>query len=83
MNTPISIAIRVAGTQGALAKRCGVSQAAVSKWALGGKISAEKALSVESATNGAVTVHDLRPDIFGPPPAKDSGPPPEAQSKAA
>ena len=27
---------------------------------------------IERATDGAVTVHDLRPDIFGPPPEEAS-----------
>ena len=64
----IKKAILIAGSQQLLAKHCGVSQAAVSKWALGGGISAENALAIQAATNGTVTVHDLRPDIFGPPP---------------
>ena len=32
----------------------------------GHKISAEQAMAVDTATNGAVSKHDLRPDIFGP-----------------
>lgn len=32
-------------------------------------VPARYALEIERATNGAVTVHDLRPDIFGPAPS--------------
>lgn len=68
MTTHISMAIRLAGSQTALASACRVTQAAVSKWAHGGVVSAANARAIERATNGAVTVHDLRPDIFGPTP---------------
>jgi len=65
MNTSVQEAIRLAGSQQALAKACGLSQAAVSKWARGGKISAENAINIERATSGRVSALDLRPDIFG------------------
>jgi DNA-binding transcriptional regulator YdaS (Cro superfamily) len=68
MNTSIHKAILVAGGQSELARRCGLTQSAVSKWARGGLISAENALLVQAATKNAVTVHDLRPDVFGPAP---------------
>ena len=68
MITHISRALHIAGSQATLAQRCNVSQAAVSKWARGGNISAENARAIEEATQGAVTVHDLRPDVFGPAP---------------
>jgi len=64
MTTPAQEAIRIAGSQTALARAVGVSQAAVSKWALGGRISAENALGIERATSGQVSAADLRPDIF-------------------
>ncbi|MBK1699765.1 transcriptional regulator [Thiococcus pfennigii] len=50
-----------------LAGRCGVTYQAVRKWERK-RIPAERCRAVEEATGGAVTVHDLRPDIFGPPP---------------
>jgi DNA-binding transcriptional regulator YdaS (Cro superfamily) len=65
MTTPAQQAIRIAGSQMALARAVGVSQAAVSKWALGGRVSAENALGIERATSGQVSAADLRPDIFG------------------
>ncbi|WP_426723716.1 YdaS family helix-turn-helix protein [Enterobacter cloacae complex sp. 279F5] len=41
ISEPIDIAIRRAGSQGALAKLCGVSQATVWKWRHGKKVKAE------------------------------------------
>ena len=70
MNSHIHRAIRESGSQHRLAEACRVTQAAVSKWANGGRVSAENALAIQRATSGAVTVHDLRPDIFGPAPAE-------------
>lgn len=49
----------------ALAQRCGVTYQAVRKWERG-RVPAERCRAIEAATDGAVTVHDLRPDIFGP-----------------
>lgn len=70
----ITKAIEIAGGQASLARKCRVSQTAAWKWAKGKGISAESALLIEAATEGAVSKHDLRPDIFGPapgvPPAK-------------
>ena len=64
MSTLISKAIAVAGSQKKLAEACGVSQAAVSKWLMGGGVSAESALAIERATDGSVRAEDLRPDVF-------------------
>jgi DNA-binding transcriptional regulator YdaS (Cro superfamily) len=64
MTTPVQEAIEIAGSQQALATACGVSQAAVSKWALGGGISVESAINISRATSGRVSVADLRPDIL-------------------
>lgn len=46
-----------------------VSQGLVWQWESGRqRVTAERAIEIETATNGAVTRHDLRPDIFGPVP---------------
>jgi DNA-binding transcriptional regulator YdaS (Cro superfamily) len=56
-------------TQLELAKAIGVSQAMIAHWISGRHIvKAERALEIEAATRGAVTRHELRPDIWGPPP---------------
>ena len=63
-NKLIDKAIKEAGGQKSLADLVGVSQAAVSKWRLGNKITAENAVGIEIATNGKVTRASLRPDLF-------------------
>jgi DNA-binding transcriptional regulator YdaS (Cro superfamily) len=56
-------ALRAAGGQSALARICGVTQAAVWKWLNRGvRVPAECVLSIEAATG--VSRHDLRPDIY-------------------
>jgi len=63
-NKHINTAIKEVGGQRLLAALVGVSQAAVSKWRLGRKITAENAVGIEKATKGKVTRKDLRPDVF-------------------
>lgn len=59
-------AIAKAGGQSALARACGVKQGHVWHWLNKSmRVPAEHALSVEAATGGTVTRHQLRPDIFG------------------
>lgn len=63
----IETAIRVAGGQGALAEKLGLSKQAVNHWATGfRKPSAEQCVEIERVMGGQVTRADLRPDIFGP-----------------
>lgn len=53
------------GTQLALAERTGLTQAAVSHLATGKSgVSAETAMKIDVATGGAVSRHDLRPDLY-------------------
>ena len=52
------------GSQAATARALEVSDMAVSLWKTAG-VTAERALEIEIATNGAVTRQDLRPDLFG------------------
>lgn len=74
MSTPkpkhplIERAIQVVGRQADLADAAGVVQQTISK-ALHCEIavSAELAVAIDRATNGAVPRHALRPDIFDPP----------------
>ena len=65
-NTPLERAIKAAGSARELARRVGVSPQSVWLWRKGKSISAERALDIESATNGVVSKHDLRPDLWGP-----------------
>lgn len=47
-----------------LARQIGITSQAISQW---DRVPAERVLAVETATG--VSRHDLRPDIYGPPPA--------------
>lgn len=62
-----------------LAAALGCSQSLISHWMTGRKqVTAERAKQIEEATFGAVRRHELRPDVFDPPPAANSD-----QSEAA
>lgn len=74
----IEAAVAVAGSQSELARRIGVRQGYVWRWLRANKVPAERVLAIEAATHGAVTRHDLRPDVFGPAPA-----PSAAEDRAA
>lgn len=70
MDAHIAKALSVFGGQQAMATACGVTQAAVSKWVRGHRISAENAIAIERATNRVVTRSDLRPDLWAPEPSE-------------
>lgn len=63
ISEPIDTAIRCAGSQEALAKLCGVSQATVWKWRHGKKVRAEHVLKVVAAAEGHVAAYQIRPDL--------------------
>lgn len=65
----IDRAIDLLGNQTKLAEALGVSPMAVTQWKRRG-VPAERCVPIEEATSGEVTRYDLRPDIFGPAPAK-------------
>jgi DNA-binding transcriptional regulator YdaS (Cro superfamily) len=52
----------VLGSQHALAEKLKVSDEAVRKWKR--RVPAERVLEIEEATGGAITRHELRPDIY-------------------
>jgi DNA-binding transcriptional regulator YdaS (Cro superfamily) len=53
----------------ALAKELGVSEGAISHWRSGRhQMSPTRCRQIETISRGAITVHDLRPDVFGPTP---------------
>lgn len=62
----IQRAVNLAGSQRALAEKAEISQQLVS-WLLNhaDQVSAEVAVAIERATEGAVTRAQLRPDLFG------------------
>lgn len=59
----ITKASQYLGSRAVLARRLGVSGEAVRKWERS-RVPAERCRAIEAATDGAVTIHDLRPDIF-------------------
>jgi DNA-binding transcriptional regulator YdaS (Cro superfamily) len=67
-NVPTLIGKAVAsfGSQAKLAREAGCSQQLISQLLKGEVgVSAETAQRIDKATGGAVSKHDLRPDIFG------------------
>jgi DNA-binding transcriptional regulator YdaS (Cro superfamily) len=59
----------IGGGQVALARRLGITSAAVNQWVTGTRpVPPERCRAIEAATGGAVTRYDLRPDVFGAPP---------------
>ena len=52
-------------TQQQFAGMVGVSQGLIWQWINGRqKVTAERAIQIERATDGAINRHDLRPDLF-------------------
>lgn len=60
-------AVRLAGSQSALARKLGLSPQAVQKWCSTGEVPDRKVLGVEAAVSGAVSRHELRPDLYPEP----------------
>lgn len=60
--------------QVSLARACHVFPQAVTRWVRTGKIPASYCIAIERATNGAVTRYELREDVFGPDPSKQTKP---------
>lgn len=63
MKNPIREAIKCLGSQQELAKVCGVSQNAISKWVNGSRVSLENALKIEQATDSKVKAEDINPSF--------------------
>jgi DNA-binding transcriptional regulator YdaS (Cro superfamily) len=61
--TPLEKAISHFGTATALAEELDVTKQAIFKWRRG-RVPAERVLSIEEATGGAVTRYELRPDLY-------------------
>lgn len=70
MQSAIEKAIQIVGGESALARAVGTSQSNVWYWAKRAKrgVPGEYVLAIEDATGGRVTRHELRPDIYPPPP---------------
>ena len=67
MKTPLERAVLAVGSQAALAKAIGVKPQHVWNWLnRDSRVPAERVLEIERATEGQVTRHDLRPDLYPP-----------------
>ena len=60
-------AISILGGVCRTATSLGVVQGTVSNWRKRERVPADRCRAIESATGGAVTCQDLRPDVFGAP----------------
>ncbi|MAY41705.1 MULTISPECIES: helix-turn-helix domain-containing protein [unclassified Neptuniibacter] len=69
----IKRAIKILGSQTALAEELGVTPQAVQQWEASGTVPVKRVIEIEKATNGKVSRQKLRPDIY----------PSEAQSHKA
>ena len=65
--THLEKAIQIVGTQRQLASKLDVQEGAVSQWKKHG-VPAKRCRPIQELTDNKITVHDLRPDIFGPKP---------------
>jgi DNA-binding transcriptional regulator YdaS (Cro superfamily) len=61
MTSALKRAIEAAGGTGKLAAALGIKSQAVSQWR---RVPGERVIAVERATGGAVTRHELRPDLY-------------------
>ncbi|WP_322997469.1 helix-turn-helix domain-containing protein [Castellaniella sp.] len=63
-------ACTIVGSQSALADKIGVRQSTLWHWLNRAKrgAPAEYVAAIETATDGAISRHELRPDIYGPAP---------------
>lgn len=65
METGIEKAVRLCGSQTALATKIGVSPQAVQKWVVQGKPPLNRCKAIEEAMDGEVTRSELDPEAFG------------------
>lgn len=68
--SPLEAAIRAVGSQKRLADLLKIKSPSISQWRDRGQVPADRCLAIETATAGAVTRYELRPDVFGPAPAE-------------
>ncbi|MCK2149488.1 helix-turn-helix domain-containing protein [Marinobacter alexandrii] len=63
--TALKKSIRLAGSQSALAAKCGTKQSNIWNWLhRDGRVPAEYVIAVCTATDFKVTPHEVRPDIY-------------------
>jgi len=65
METGIQKAVRLAGSQTALARKLQVKPQAVQKWVAQGYAPGERCRAIEEELGGEVSRYELNPDVFG------------------
>lgn len=60
----IDKAVAIAGSQSELARRLSIRPQAVQQWVATKKPPVSRVPAIVDAVNGALTYHDLRPDVF-------------------
>jgi len=63
LHSPIDRAAGIVGSQRELARLLDVTPQAITKWK-NTRVPAERVLEIEAATGGAISRHELRPDIY-------------------
>jgi DNA-binding transcriptional regulator YdaS (Cro superfamily) len=76
---PLNRAIEAVGSQQALADALDIKSPSISGWRQAGRVPVERCVAIERATAGSVTRYELRPDVFGEPPAAIGGRPEAGQ----
>jgi DNA-binding transcriptional regulator YdaS (Cro superfamily) len=61
---PVEKAIAAAGSLAELAKRTGLAYQSIQQFRKTGRVPAEHVLKFEAATEGEITRHEFRPDIY-------------------
>ncbi len=67
MQNAIELAIKLAGSQAALAKAIGISPQALSQQIRKGALRPKHCIAIEEAFRGEITRYDLDPEHFGKP----------------
>jgi DNA-binding transcriptional regulator YdaS (Cro superfamily) len=63
-------AIALIGGTMAAARAFGIKPPSISRWLSKGRAPSDRCLRLQQLTKGAVTVHELRPDVFGAAPGR-------------
>jgi DNA-binding transcriptional regulator YdaS (Cro superfamily) len=66
----IDRACAAVGGASTLAELLGIKPPSVSEWKTRGRVPAERVLEIERVTKGAVSRHELRPDLYPREPVK-------------
>lgn len=64
MRTALETAAFLVGGQNKLAEALNVTPQAVNKWVKADRPPAERVIEIERVTNGEITRHELRPDLY-------------------